>query len=729
MKPLILAGLTLVSALAQAQPLTLERIVSEPALAGSQPFKPALSPDGKRVTWLAPREDDIERFDLWQYSLESGQRSRLLDSTLFEEGELSEEEKARRERQRIFGKGLLEYDWDSQGQALLFPIGGDLWLYRLDGEKPRQLTRTEAFETDARFSPKGNYVSFIRDQDLYIIDLASGKERRLTTGGEGSLKHGMSEFVAQEEMDRMSGYWWAPDEHAIALLEVDESPVELVIRNEIYADGIKLTEQRYPYAGKDNAKVRVGVVSLGDGQLAWAPGAEDKGGYLPRVNWRADSQALTWQWQSRDQQTLQLWQWLPESNKRSLLLTETSDSWVNLADDLHFLKQRPGFIWSSERSGFRHLYLMDASGKLVRQLTNGDWAVDALEAVDEAGGWVYFSGRKDTPTERHLYRVPLEGGKVEKLSQRQGFHATVFSKDGSVYLDHFSSNRQPPQLSLHKANGEQLTWIEENAIDKGHPLASYWGDWTQPEYGTLKADNGMTLHYRLFKPQVEPGKRYPVVVRVYGGPGAQTVKDAWSRHDYFTQYLVQQGYGVFQLDNRGSTARGHAFESEIYRHLGKVEVEDQITGAKFLRSLEWVDADRLAIYGHSYGGYMALMGLFKAGDYFAAGVSGAPVTDWGLYDTHYTERYLAHPAENAEGYKVSAVFPYAKDLKGQLFVYHGMADDNVLYQNSTQLYKVLQDAGKLYESKDYPGSKHSMRGKSVGLHLMATIEDFLNRRL
>lgn len=716
------------SSMAAAQPLTLERIVSDPLLTGAKPFKPALSPDGERATWLAARSDDLERFDLWQYQINDGSISRLVDSTLFEEGELSEEEKARRERMRVYGKGLLSYQWDKTGDALLFPIGGDLWLYQLADGKARQITHTPEFETDAKFSPKGNFISYIRDQNLYVTELKSGKETQLTFDGKGAIKNGMAEFVAQEEMDRMTGYWWSPDESQLAYLQVDESGVELVVRNEIYADGIRLTEQRYPYAGKDNAKLKLGVVKVNGGDTHWVEGASDQGGYLPRVNWNRDGSALTWQWQSRDQHTLQLWQWQPEDHARQLLLTETSNSWVNLSNDLHFLKQS-GFIWSSERTGFRHLYVIDPKAKSVRSLTSGDWVVDALEAVDEASGWVYFSGRKDTPIERHLYRVKLSGGDVERVSKRAGFHSPVFSDDGSVYLDNYSSTRQPPQMSLHRADGQHLTWIEENAIDENHPLKAYWSDWTQPSYGILNADNGMALHYRLYEPKREAGKRYPVVVKVYGGPGAQTVKDSWSRHDYFLQYLIQQGYGVLQLDNRGSTARGLAFESEIYKHLGKVEVADQVKGVEMLRTLDWVDPDRIAIYGHSYGGYMALMGLFTAPDYFAAGVSGAPVTDWSLYDTHYTERYLSQPQVNGVGYDKSAVFPYVEGLKGQLFVYHGMADDNVLYQNSTKLYKTLQDAGKLYESKDYPGSKHSMRGKSVQLHLMRTIEDFLNRRL
>jgi dipeptidyl-peptidase-4 len=285
-------------------------------------------------------------------------------------------------------------------------------------------------------------------------------------------------------------------------------------------------------------------------------------------------------------------------------------------------------------------------------------------------------------------------------------------------------------VALRDINGKRITWLEENALNQSHPLYPYSQQLVEAQYGKLTADDGQTLHYRLFRPQtLEAGKKYPVIVNVYGGPHAQLVSNRWRERNLYLQYLVQQGYLVFQLDNRGSFNRGKAFEDPIYKKMGTVEVDDQVAGVKWLRKQPFVDAQRIGIYGHSYGGYMSLMGLFKAGDYFQAGVSGAPVTDWALYDTHYTERYMGHPESNKRGYKASAVFPYIDGFKGDLLLYHGMADDNVLFTHSTKLMKLLQDQNKSFELMTYPGSKHSMRGKPVRVHLYNTITDFFNRRL
>lgn len=412
------------------------------------------------------------------------------------------------------------------------------------------------------------------------------------------------------------------------------------------------------------------------------------------------------------------------------MIREESDAWVNLNNDLYFLKKSPQMLWASERDGFNHLYLFDQQGRQLRQLTKGDWAVDELVHVDEQEGWVYFTGRKASVVEQHLFRVPLKGGKIEQLSKRSGMHAPVFADNQAIYLDYFNSLAQPPQISLHDEQGKRLAWVEQNQVDKSHPLYPYFGQWQLPEFGQIKAEDGQALQYRLFKPtQFDATKRYPVVVRVYGGPHAQLVVNSWSEHDYFTQYLLQQGFIVFQLDNRGSAHRGTKFEQVIYKHLGEAEVNDQKAGVDYLRSLSYVDGKNIAIYGHSYGGYMALMSLFKAPDYFKAAISGAPVTDWSLYDSHYTERYLSHPATNAEGYEASSVLPYVKGYQSGLLMYHGMADDNVLFENSTRVYKALQDEGKLFQMIDYPGSKHSMRGEKVRTHLYRSLADFLDRQL
>jgi len=719
------------------KPLTIERMHASPALAGSSPRGLKLSPDGQRVTYLAGRKDNQNVYDLWQMEVKTGASSLLLNADKLANKELSDEEKARRERQRIYGEGIMEYFWADDSKALLIPASGNLYYFSLVDNSVSLLPIGEGFATDARLSPKGNFVSFVRDQNLYVLDLTTKKLEAMTTDGGGAIKNAMAEFVAQEEMDRMTGYWWAPDESAIAFTRIDESAVELVTRNEIYADGIKLTEQRYPAAGKNNVAIQLGVVTLNNKAINWVSLRDEKSDdknkdiYLPRVDWLPDSKHLSFQWQSRDQQKLDLQLVaLDALTKPQTLVKERSEAWVNLNNDLHFLKQQSAFIWASERDGFNHLYLFDLKGKLKTQLTKGAWAVDELEYIDETAGWVYFTGRKDTPIEKHLYRVPLAGGKIERVSSEAGMHDPVFADNQSVYLDYFNSLSQPPQVSLRGDKGQHLAWVEQNQVNAGHPLYDYAGLWQLPEFKELKAEDGQILQTRLFKPvPFDAGKKYPVVVRVYGGPHAQLVTNSWSEQDYFTQYLVQQGYVVFQLDNRGSAHRGTQFEQVIYRHLGEAEVNDQKVGVDYLRSLPFVDRDNVAIYGHSYGGYMALMSLFKAPDYFKAAISGAPVTDWRLYDTHYTERYLAHPDTNAQGYEASSVFPYVKNYQSGLLMYHGMADDNVLFENSTRVYKALQDEGKLFQMIDYPGSKHSMRGEKVRNHLYRSLADFLDKQL
>jgi len=724
--PLIVGAISV-----QAKPLSLERIFDDPSLSGKSPVQLKFSPDGSRVTYLQGKTDDYNRYDLWEYNLEDNTNRVLVDSAeLFSGPEnLSDEEKARRERQRIFGKGILEYTWSTDGKALLFPLNGDLYYYDLASAKSKKLTNTDAFETDARFSPKGNYVSFIREQNLYALALNSGKEIQLSQDGGGVIKNGMAEFVAQEEMSRMTGYWWSGDETKIAYTRVDESPVQEAIRNEIYADEVKLFNQRYPFTGTDNVKIQLGVVKLNNQHVDWIDLGKDEDIYIARAKWLKDSKTLSYQWQNRSQQTLELRFYDSESKKQKVALTENSDTWINLHFDLVFLKDKKHFVWASERDGFKHLYLYRTNGQLVRQITSGDWAVDSLKGIDEKKGIVYFAGRKDTPLESHLYSAPLfKKGDSKRITEQGQYHNVVLAKDNKTFIDTSSSVNKPKSAALRKVNGEFITWLEENKLDNSHPLTPYLSNLATPEYGTLKADDGQIMHYRLFKPtNMSAGKKHPVIVNVYGGPHAQRVTNSWRSKNLYFQYMAQQGYVIFQLDNRGSYNRGKKFEDAIYKNLGDVEVSDQIKGVEFLRTLDYVDAKRIGIYGHSYGGYMALMTMFKAGDDFTAGVSGAPVTDWALYDTHYTERYLGHPDTNAKGYEASAVFPYTDGLKGPLMIYHGMADDNVLFTHATKLFKQLQDSEKQFEMMTYPGSKHSLRGKQVQTHLHQTITNFFNR--
>jgi dipeptidyl-peptidase-4 len=348
-----------------------------------------------------------------------------------------------------------------------------------------------------------------------------------------------------------------------------------------------------------------------------------------------------------------------------------------------------------------------------------DFRARAIKAIDEKHRLIYFAATEKSPLERHLYRTSLDTHdphRAVRITQEDGVHGVAMSRGAEFYIDNFTSSTQPPQVGLHKGDGGLIAYLVENRLDARHPDAPYAADNSTPEFGTLAAKDGQLLEYRLFKPaHFDPAKRYPAIVEVYGGPGVQRVLDTWMGAS-FTQILTRAGYVVFQLDNRGSAFRGTAFQAPIRGRLGEVEVADQVHGAKWLATQSYVDPARLGVWGWSYGGYMTLMLMFKAPDVFHAGISGAPVTDWTLYDTHYTERYLERPSDNAAGYEASSVLPYAKDLTGKLLVIHGMADDNVLFLHSTKLFRRLQDLGKPFEVMVYPGAKHGLLRQHDGRH-------------
>ena len=751
--------------------LTLERLFNGPDLAGASLRSARFSPDGKLVTYLQGSAESKDRLDLWAHHIATGRNALLVDSRslVADEGTLSPEEEARRERQRTVAlAGIIDYQFSADSRLLLIPIAGDLFLYDLKapraGPAVRRLTRTAAAETDARFSPRGRYVSFVRAQNLYVIEVATGREIAVTREGAGLVSFGMAEFIAQEEMDRDTGYWWSPDERMIALTRVDESTVDEVERFEIYAETVRLIRQRYPAAGRPNARVDLWVATWADAAddaptLRELPAAAAGDGYLARIAWFPDSRALAVQRQTRDQKRLELLKVDVARGTAQQLLEERSDTWVELHDELTFLKGQPAFLWASYRGGHKHLYLYDLDGKLLRPVTAGEWMVvgdsreRAIEGVDEAKGLVYFTANRDTPIERHLYAAPLIGpanttgieARIRRLTEGAGWHSVSMAADAQRWLDTFSTPDTPPSLTLrhtttghtttgHTTTGKRPSVLVANALGAGHPYAPYLAAHRSPEFGTLRAVDGQVMHFTMLKPLgFDPARRYPVIVEVYGGPGVQRVQRAWG--GYYRQYLAQQGFVVFMLDNRGSGNRGRAFETALYHRMGSIEIEDQVTGVDYLRSLPFVDPARIGVWGWSYGGYMALMAMVRAPEHFAAGVSGAPVTDWRLYDTHYTERYMGvpeagSPESNPEGYRDGNVMTHAAALRGPLLVLHGMADDNVLFTHSTALFKRLQDLGKPFEVMPYPGSKHALlRFPTTGLHGYRTISDFFVREL
>ena len=741
---LALACALLLAAPAWSGKLPLERLFSAPDLSGPTLRGVKISPDGQLVAYLQGRDDDKDRYDLWAYDVRAQKHRRLVDSRTLAGADkaLSAEEEARRERQRTSSySGIVEYSFAPDSRHLLIPLNGDLYVYDL-AAKPeqavRRLTNTEAYETDARFSPRSHYVSFVRDQNLYVIDLANGTERAITREGGGLVSFGMAEFIAQEEMDRDTGYWWSPDERRIALARVDESPVNEVERFEIQATGARIVKQRYPATGTPNARVDLFIADLGsDVRLQLDLGQGDF--YLPRVDWFPDSRAVAVQRQSRDQKTLELLRF--ELNGRgSVLLTERSDSWVPLHRELTFLLKTRQFIWASSRDGFQHLYLYGNDGTPVRQLTRGEYVVEgvstepAVRAVDERTRRVYFAAGLPSPMERHLFWVSLDKpGTPQRVTQGAGTHDTTMSQDARVFVDKYSNTETPPNVTLRNAAGAVMTVLVPNKLDSLHPYGGFADEHVPAEFGTLNAADGQALYYRMVKPRnLVPGKRYPVLFDVYGGPARQRVVNAWG--NLFHQYLAQHGYIVFTLDNRGSGQRGTKFETAMLGptggKLGSIEVEDQVRGVEYLRTLPFVDGQRIGIFGWSYGGYLALMCLMQAPDAFAAGVAGAPVTDWSLYDTHYTERYLSTPQLNAAGYDASNVLNHAANLGRPLLLVHGMADDNVLFANSTALMKKLQDLQKPFDLMTYPGGKHGVIKQSgPGLHAHAHIVRFFDETL
>ncbi|QNP39556.1 S9 family peptidase [Lysobacter terrestris] len=743
--PAFLAVVTLaMSAHAQTSPsnpvprkLTLEAIAGDAPLSGPGLEKPQVAPDGSRVTFLRGKAEQKNRLDLWAYDVASGKTERLVDSNVVLPGEevLSDAEKARRERARTAAlSGIIEYQWAPDAQSLLFPLGGELYLYDLGKsgkDAVRRLTHGEGFATDPKISPKGGFVSFIRDRNLWVIDLASGAQVQLTHDGSATIGNGVPEFVADEEMDRHTGYWWAPDDSAIAFARIDEAPVPVQKRYEVYPDRTEVVEQRYPAAGDRNVRVQLGTIAPRAGATPrWIDLGKDPDIYLARVDWR-DPQHLSFQRQSRDQKRLELIEAELASGQQRTLVTETSKAWVPLHNDLRFLRDGR-LLWSSERSGFQHLYLVDARGRATA-LTAGDWPVDDVLAVDEAAGFVYFAAGKDSPLDVQVYRVPLAGGAIERLSTPDGTHKATFAGNASVYVDNWSTPDTPPQLQLFRNDGTLVATLLDNDLDDPrHPYASYRAAQRPLEFGTLTAADGRTaLHYSLIKPAgFDPSRRYPVVVYVYGGPAAQTVTRSWpgKGDHWFNQYLAQQGYVVFSLDNRGTPRRGAAFGGALYGKQGTVEVADQLAGIQWLQAQPWVDGKRIGVHGWSNGGYMTLMLLAKASGRYACGIAGAPVTDWGLYDTHYTERYMDLPAANPDGYRDARVLQHIDGLTSPLLLVHGMADDNVLFSNSTALMSALQKRGQPFELMTYPGAKHGLKGADL-LHRLRISEAFLARCL
>ncbi|WP_294290388.1 DPP IV N-terminal domain-containing protein [uncultured Sphingomonas sp.] len=709
---------------AQAEDLTLQRVFASPNLAGEQPRALKLSPDGRLLTSLRPRAEEKDRFDLWAMDTSTGQWRMLVDSKKVGSGaELSEAEKMQRERARIGGqRGIVAYQWSSDGTSILVPLDGDLYLATLDGKVTR-LTNTPGGELNPLVSPRGQYLSFVRDQNLYVSDLNGGDARKITPDGAGTVHWGEAEFVAQEEMDRTTGYWWSPDERYVAVERFDEAPVGTVVRAAIGAEDTKVFEQRYPAAGTSNVLVDLYVMRPdGTGSVKVDLG-KDRDIYLARVKWAPDGNTLYVQRQNREQTVLDVLKVDPATGASSVLFTEKSGpkSWVNLSNV--FVPMQDGsIIWWSERDGHGHLYRF-ATGKWT-PLTKGAWEVAGLNGVDEQGGKLYFNGNKDGALERHIYALDLKSLATTRLTEAGWWNNATADSSATRFIVERSNPTQPTQVYLADGSGKRLSWINENAVRPGHPYHPYLSGHAETKFGSLKTADGETLYWEMLTPKLEPGKTYPVFFEHYGGPHSQTVTRNWGPPLH--QLLVDKGYIVFMIDNRGSANRGKAFEDAIWHAMGGVEVRDQLAGVDYLKTLDFVDPKRIATYGWSYGGYMTLKMLEANPGVYAAGISGAPVTRWELYDTHYTERYMGTDPKGRDkaAYAKSAAVEDGPKISDPLLLIHGMADDNVVLDNSTAFAAKMQATNTPFEMMFYPGKTHSA---SREIHVWTTILNFLDR--
>ena len=664
---------------------------------GFAPLRPIWRPDGMAFAYV--EKGAMHLYDVRQRS------SRIW----FSLSELEKLAKPAREEQKPYNwqnrhVASETYEWFPNGRDLLALVHGELFVIHADG-KIEPLTSFALRAEEAKLSPNGRLVVYRVKSNLYVLDLASKKIRQLTYDGTATLLNGELDWVYPEELYLSTAIWWSPDSTKIAYLQFNVSDEFVYPHADLLGERAIDEPERYPQAGTPNALVRLGVVSAQGGGTTWIQAGNSPDILLARVAWLPDSSLIALECMNRVQNQLDLLFCNPATGEVRKVLHEQSKTWINIADNFYPLHSRPEFLWTSERSGFRHIYRYGNDGKLLGQVTSGDWEVRAIVAVDEAHGQIDYTSSETSPLETQLYRVGFDGGTRTRLTNAGFTHLIHSNQQGSYYLDTYSSLKQPPQTVLRDAEGKELAVLQPADWQQ---LSQY--DILPTEIVEVKAPDGTVLYARLIKPAgFRRGVKYPAIVYVYGGPQAQSVVNEWNGINW-EQVLAHRGYVVWQLDNRGSYGRGHAFESVVYHELGTQEVKDQRLGVEHLIQMGFVDPKRIGITGWSYGGYMTIHCLLWAPDLFKVGVAGAPVTDWHNYDTIYTERYMGLPSENQRGYDASSNVKHAAQLEGKLFIVHNFEDDNVLFQNTMQFVNALEKADKQYFLQLYPQKTHGVFG-------------------
>jgi dipeptidyl-peptidase-4 len=733
-------------ALARPRPsksLTVERIYGAPSLGGHTTPGIEWAPDGKRISYLQRGNGTLE---MWAMDAATGDRKVLVKASVLEEVMQQRKTSA----VQSTGSGRIQpdnYMWSPAGDALLFIGSSDLVLLDLKTMSPKPLaavaensandSATPADIEDPKFSPDGKWVAFVRDSNLWVASTATGDSKALTTGGREELLKGQLDWLYPEEFDCQTAYWWSPDSSKIAYYEMDERPVTRYPILDMSSPLGATVYTRYPQAGEHNPLVRVGVVAVAGGETKWMDTGANADIYLPRVVWLADSHRVAIERFNRGQNQLDLLFLDAATGASQTILTDTDKYWINVADDLYFFSDNKRFVWSSERSGFRHYYLYDLSGHQLDQLTSGNWTVtgnggfgpggDSHAIVDESGGYIYFLSNKDELRGTDLYRLSLKDKSIARISREDGVHDPLIGPHASAYVDTYSTALTPERQDLYRIDGTRVAVINENKVPE---LGDY--HLSPVEWVDVSANDGTKLCASIIRPpDFDASRKYPVLIDVYGGPQIQSVRDEWHGVNFlWDELMAEKGYIIFSLDNRGSYFRGHAFETPVYHQLGKIELQDQLAGVNYLKSLSYVDPARIGIWGWSYGGTMTLHAMFAAPDIFKAGVSVAPVSDWKLYDTAYTERYLGRPQDDPDGYRDSSPVSQASHLRGKLLIAHATGDDNVHFANTSEVINKLILAGKYPAGLlIFPGRGHGVQDTPARIQLFQGITEFLLNNL
>ncbi len=605
---IFLCGVLAVPLLAQKKPVTIDTVL-ELRRAAEAPT-PVWAPDGKHFAYFQGGEVRL-------YDVAAKSEKTLFALEPLEKAAVPVPEPARFDWQnRRVSEDSLE--WSQSGKELLLSVQGDLFLFSLEAGSWRQLTATAEAERDPKLSADGSRVAFRRGHDLYVLEIASKQVTRLTDDGSATLLNGELDWVYPEELDLSTAYWWAPDSKRIAYLQFDIA--REMIYPQVALGGLRavVEPERYPQAGTPNADVRVGVVAAGGGVTHWMDLGDTRGYLISRVHWTPDSTRLAIQRLNRVQNQLDLLLADASAGTARPILTESDPYWINQNDLFRFIGADE-FLWGSERDGFRHLYLYSLDGKLRKRITEGRWEVTEVAGVDEARQKIYYVSTEASPLERQLYSIKLNGKDRARLSQGAGTHEISMSPAAQYYLDDFSSLTEPPRSTVHSIGGGEWAVFH----DAGHKLMDNYA-LLPADIVTFKAQDGTELYGRVTKPaNFTAGEKYPAVVMVYGGPGEQVVRNAWQGAGW-EQVLAARGFAVWEMDNRGSSGRGHAFETPLYRRFGRAELADQLEGVRYLLAQGFADPARLGMYGWSYGGFMTLYSLLNAPDVFRAGIAGAP---------------------------------------------------------------------------------------------------------